>query len=188
MQKEFYVSVFLALLLVFLYPLFKIPSFLNNLIETKILTLEISSYSPAITQKHYPQSYSIIRALVFAPFLEELLFRGIVLNKVKEKYSAIVAVLFSSTLFAVYHMDFEQAILAFFAGLIFGYIYIKKGNLSIVILIHFLNNLAFFFLKDKLIDAEGFNILYYFIYPISLFLLYIVIQKLTKLTYYKYNS
>ena len=138
-----------------------------------------------ITQKHYPQSYGIIRTLVFAPFFEELFFRGIVLNKVKEKYSAMGAILFSSALFAIYHMDFEQSILIFFAGLIYGYIYIKKGNLSIVILIHFLNNLAFFFLKDKLIDAEGFNILYYFIYPIGLFLLYIVIQKLT---YYKYNS
>ncbi len=183
--KEFFFSAFIALLLVFLYPLFKVPNFLNNLIESKILTLEVSSYSPVITQKHYPQFYGLFRTVVLAPFFEELFFRGVVLNKVKEKYSAIVAILFSSILFAIYHMDFEQAIIAFFAGLIYGYIYIKKDNLSIVVLIHLLNNLAFFFLKDKLIDANGWNILYYCIYPIGLLLLYIAIQKLTKLSFFK---
>lgn len=77
-------------------------------------------------------------ALVPAIF-EELLFRKALLNYAK-KYGNMFAVLFSSILFAIFHMNINQGIFAFLIGLIFGTIAVKTSSIKITILLHFINN------------------------------------------------
>ena len=50
------------------------------------------------------------------------------------------AVVFSSFIFAVIHLNFSQAIFAFFIGLILGTLYIRTGNMKYNFCLHLINN------------------------------------------------
>lgn len=77
-------------------------------------------------------------AVVPAVF-EELLFRKAILN-VSKRFGNVFAVCFSAMLFALYHMNINQAIFAFLIGILFGIISVKTGSIKLTILLHFLNN------------------------------------------------
>ena len=74
-------------------------------------------------------------AVIAAPVVEEILFRGIVLRSMRKFSPAWAAILMSSVLFGVYHLNIVQA--AYAAGIL----YEKKRNLLFPILVHFANNL-----------------------------------------------
>ena len=70
---------------------------------------------------------------------EELLFRKAILN-VSKRFGNVFAICFSAMLFALYHMNINQAIFAFLIGILFGIISVKTGSIKLTILLHFLNN------------------------------------------------
>lgn len=80
-------------------------------------------------------------AVISAPIIEELLFRGIVFKAVRKISPAWAAILISSVLFGIYHMNIVQAVYAAFMGAVAGIIYEKKNNLLFPVLVHFANNL-----------------------------------------------
>lgn len=73
------------------------------------------------------------------PIMEELLYRGVVLRALR-RYGRIFAIVTSATLFALMHHSFDQGIMAFFAGLVFGYVALEY-SLGWSILLHILTNL-----------------------------------------------
>jgi len=81
--------------------------------------------------------------IIIAPaILEELLFRGIILDGLVNRYSKISAIVISSFFFGLFHLDYVQSIWTFFLGLFIGWIYVvSKKGLLLVILIHATNNL-----------------------------------------------
>lgn len=79
-------------------------------------------------------------ALVPALF-EELFFRKWILNTSK-KYGSLFAVLISSFLFGLYHMNLSQGIFSFFFGCLLAVIAIKTGTIKYGIWLHFLNNVS----------------------------------------------
>lgn len=82
--------------------------------------------------------YIVCMSVVPAIF-EEILFRGWILQTSK-KYGKVFAVVFSSLLFGLYHMNLNQGIFAFLIGLVFGTIAIYAGGIRYTVLLHFLNN------------------------------------------------
>ncbi len=95
-------------------------------------------------------NFTPIQAVIFciiiaiAPaFLEEFTFRGVILGRLK-KYNKTVALLASSILFSVMHLNLQQIPFAFFAGLLMGYIYLRTQSIWSVIIIHGANNLLAF--------------------------------------------
>ncbi|GAB6168890.1 hypothetical protein JCM1393_13500 [Clostridium carnis] len=84
--------------------------------------------------------YFFFSAIIYAPFIEEILFRGILLNGLLNKYSAKVAIPISAFLFAFIHLNFHQGVNAFILGLFLGFIFYKTKSLYLVIFCHFLNN------------------------------------------------
>jgi len=82
--------------------------------------------------------------VIAAPLLEELLFRGIILEGLLKNYNATSAILFTSFLFALIHGNLAQGIGAFFIGLLIGWVYWKTQSVIPGIVIHFINNLAAF--------------------------------------------
>lgn len=83
----------------------------------------------------------ILTTVVFAPILEEMLFRGLILGSIREKQGrALPAVLISAVIFGVIHFNIPQGINAFAIGIILGYIYVRTNSLAAVILIHAINN------------------------------------------------
>mgnify|MGYP002231536201 FL=1 len=80
-------------------------------------------------------------AVIAAPVVEEILFRGIVLRSMWKFAPAWASILISSVLFGAYHLNIVQAAYATLMGIAAGILYEKKRNLLFPILVHFANNL-----------------------------------------------
>ena len=65
------------------------------------------------------------QTLITAPIFEELLFRGIILNGLLNKYknSSKKAIIYSAMVFGLVHLNIPQGIHAFIGGIILGSIY-----------------------------------------------------------------
>lgn len=97
----------------------------------------------------------------FPAFVEEFIFRGIVLGSLK-RYGEGFAVLASSILFGLIHGNFEQIPFAFLVGLALGFLAVQTGSLWVGMGVHAANNfvavLFSYFLKD--IPNEAANLIY----------------------------
>jgi membrane protease YdiL (CAAX protease family) len=83
--------------------------------------------------------YSCIAASFIAPIIEEIMFRGVILGRLKKRWKTVPAIIVSSLIFALLH--YQVAFFgAFFFGVIMCLLYLKTGNILINICIHFINN------------------------------------------------
>jgi membrane protease YdiL (CAAX protease family) len=73
---------------------------------------------------------------VLTPIIEELLFRGFVLDLASEVYGRWGAIVISSILFAIVHVEPVSIINAFIGGLIYGYVRIRTDSLWPSIFLH----------------------------------------------------
>ncbi len=81
----------------------------------------------------------VLLALLPAIF-EELIFRGIIFNGLKNTKGNVFAVVVSSLLFALMHGNLAQFVYPFIMGLIFSMIVLRTGNLLYSMIVHFVNN------------------------------------------------
>ena len=77
---------------------------------------------------------------ILAPVLEELIFRGIILDGLLQRYEPWKAIVWSSVVFGIAHFNPWQFISAFALGIIIGWLYYKTRSLGPAIFLHFLNN------------------------------------------------
>jgi uncharacterized protein len=84
--------------------------------------------------------YSVLMVSIAAPILEELLFRGIILDGFLKRFSPLKAILWSSLLFGLIHLNPWQFISAFILGIVIGWLYVNTRSLIPCILLHFLIN------------------------------------------------
>lgn len=131
----------------------------------------------------------LVGALLLAPILEEVFFRGIILEGFLSHYRARNAIIISSVLFAICHGTMISAINTFFISLFISCIYINEKSLKMAVILHFLNNLIglfFTFLRFKHTTRPGIQ-LYgsytWVIYTIALILLIIMVRWLFKKYY-----
>jgi membrane protease YdiL (CAAX protease family) len=83
----------------------------------------------------------IAMTVVAAPLLEELFFRGLLLESLSRRWSARWAVLGSAALFGVMHAPIlPQMVNAMVIAVVMGYIYVISRSLVPVIAIHAINN------------------------------------------------
>lgn len=76
---------------------------------------------------------------IFGPILEELLFRGVVLEAVRP-YNERFAIVFSSLIFGIMHGNISQAVNGFLIGLVLGALYVRSGSLVPSTVMHMLMN------------------------------------------------
>ncbi len=81
---------------------------------------------------------SVFATVILPAVCEEIFFRGLILNSTGR---TIMDVLFSSVLFALLHMNFNQMAYAFVMGILLAYIVIETDNLTAGILVHALFNM-----------------------------------------------
>ena len=91
-----------------------------------------------------------------APIAEEALYRGIVLNRVEQGYGPTFALVLSSALFAVAHMQPIRMVLAFAFGLLLGFVYQKGRSLPMVMLMHVVANTFMFVIVFAIPESVGF--------------------------------
>lgn len=82
----------------------------------------------------------MVETCIMAPFFEELLYRGIILNGLINRYSGKKAIIYSALIFGIAHMNFPQGINAFLLGLIIGTVYYYTRSIYLCMIIHFANN------------------------------------------------
>lgn len=83
---------------------------------------------------------TLITTVFISPISEELIFRGVFLNRLQQAVPVIFAVLISSLLFAALH-SFGSILSAFVFGICIAILYLKTDNIFVAIFAHFLNNL-----------------------------------------------
>lgn len=82
----------------------------------------------------------MVETCIMAPFFEELLYRGIILNGLINRYSGKKAIIYSALIFGIAHMNFPQGINAFLLGLIIGTVYYYTRSIYLCMIMHFANN------------------------------------------------
>ena len=95
---------------------------------------------------------SAIGSIIFAPLIEELMFRGVIFNRLKIRIGIVPAMLISSFLFGICH-EFGGMTSAFLFGLCMCILYLKTDNILVPMSVHFINNVVATLLQFTQIDA-----------------------------------
>lgn len=100
-----------------------------------------------------PLIVTIICAGILIPIVEEILFRGLIFNRIKCQYNFVAGLLISSLLFGIYHGNIVQGIYATLLGIFIGFAYHKTKSILIPIFIHMGGN-TFVSIYGKLGENE----------------------------------
>ena len=115
---------------------FALVFFIGNICNLLIISIfKFKGRTPLINEPLY---LDVIMAVFVAPILEEIVFRGVIMNNLK-KYGIRVAIIINSLLFGLSHYNIEMIIPAFLTGIIFSYV-AYKYSIKYSILIHFFIN------------------------------------------------
>jgi uncharacterized protein len=77
---------------------------------------------------------------VFAPFVEEVFFRGFLFQGLRQRHGWVAAMLISSAIFAIGHLDLASLIPTFVLGNLLAYVYHRSNSVWPGIILHFLVN------------------------------------------------
>lgn len=90
---------------------------------------------------------------IISPFMEEVMFRGVMLKKVRP-YGDKAAVWFTAITFGLFHGNFSQFFYAVVLGLVFGAIAVKTNRLVYTILLHIAINITGAFVVPAVVSSE----------------------------------
>jgi membrane protease YdiL (CAAX protease family) len=82
----------------------------------------------------------ILVGVVFAPFVEELFFRGFLFQGFRQKYGWVGGALLSSAIFGLAHLDLVALIPTFILGFLLAYMYHRSNSVWPGIILHILVN------------------------------------------------
>lgn len=91
---------------------------------------------------------AILSSGIIGPILEEMLFRYVFLNRLRNFFTMRNAILLSSLVFALLHGNIITMIYAFIMGFIFAYVYVKYDNIKVSIMCHISANTIVIFLTS----------------------------------------
>ena len=115
---------------------FALVFFIGNICNLLIISIfKFKGRTPLINEPLY---IDVIMAVFAAPILEEIVFRGVIMNNLK-KYGIRVAIIINSLLFGLSHYNIEMIVPAFLTGIVFSYV-AYKYSIKYSILIHFFIN------------------------------------------------
>jgi len=85
---------------------------------------------------------AIVAIALTGPVIEEFVFRKVIIDELYETFNhrKWPAILISSLLFGIIHMNPAQMLFAMLAGIVFGWIYCKTGSVLPGIIGHVINN------------------------------------------------
>ncbi|PAE06449.1 CPBP family intramembrane metalloprotease [Terribacillus saccharophilus] len=83
----------------------------------------------------------VLIVVVFAPVLEEIIFRKILFGEIYKRTNFFVAVLISALVFGAVHGDFLHLLQYFVMGVVFAALYVQTKRIIVPIITHGLMNL-----------------------------------------------
>lgn len=88
---------------------------------------------------------TILYASIVAPVVEELIFRKLLLNKLR-RFGDVPAIIITAVAFGLFHMNLSQVFYATVLGMIFAYVTCKTNTIRYSIILHMMiNSIATFF-------------------------------------------
>lgn len=134
-----------------------------NFVEEWVINTEISVLWKEGINYRLANVLSFLIITQLAPIVEEIFFRGFLLTSLAQRWSVNKSVIFSSIVFAVFHVDI---IGGFVCGVVVAFLYLKTKSLYVSVIIHIANNtvafIAYYFFslsgdsdKYTLIDFQG---------------------------------
>jgi sodium transport system permease protein len=84
--------------------------------------------------------WAVLSIVVLPAVCEELAFRGFILTGLRRRFRPWTAILLSSFLFALYHLNVFQLLPTFLLGVVLGLLAVRSGSLWPPMLFHFLHN------------------------------------------------
>ena len=128
------------------------------------------------------EPFMLISTVIIGPIFEEIFYRGLLYNKLKEISNVFIAVFISSILFAFLHIPGYGFNIKMFSlvldGILLTYCYEKTDNIYVPILVHSINN--FFIFLFKYVYFYFLIIIYFIIFIMALIILIIDIIKYVK--------
>src|SRR5699024_3357063 len=107
------------------------------LIETNLLGInEVSENNVSIIDITRMNPLFFIIPVFTAPILEELIFRKIIFGTLYKRMNFFLAVLISSFLFGVLHLELQHILIYFAMGVALAYVYVKTKRIIVPILVH----------------------------------------------------
>lgn len=171
------------LILISLVCLFLISPIIN-VFDAWLVSIGVSSSAlPISLDKPLNLIYMILTLGLLAPIAEELLFRGVIFSGLKEKGNK-TAVLISSLMFMLVHLNLHQTIYQFILGIILAVVVLYTGNIFASILIHFINNttvLLINYINPYFFDYNFLSSNYIILAVVLLFLAGLTIVNLLKM-------
>lgn len=113
-----------------------------------LLTLTGFADSSQTYQKVADKQYGVAFAAglvlygVISPFAEEVVFRGVIYNRLRRLYSPAVGIVMSGALFGAFHGNLVQGVYGTCLGMLMAYLYERSGKFGIPFLFHAVANLA----------------------------------------------
>lgn len=127
-------------------------------------------------------AFLICYEIVIGPIIEEILFRGIILNGLAKRYSNKMAIITSSLIFGLVHFNVYQLCMAFLFGIFLALLYLKTHSIVLCIFAHVFHNIYTTFtllFLPKYFSIINNNILTIFLFCIlGLSLMVIAINKI----------
>ena len=125
---------------------------------------------------------TLISICLVAPFLEEMLFRGLFLRGFLSYYSPALSIFYSSVLFSILHLNVYQIPVAFMMGCLLGWIYYVSRSLWPCILAHSFYNLIAY--MDQVYDGYNGVVVNLVSFLVFLFGIYLI-QKIYRVSFFK---
>lgn len=124
------------------YSIVYIVNFLTNLLMMLIAVIKGSEVTNPLVNMLEGSNWiwSLIFAGILSPIIEEMMFRGVMLNKLK-RYGDKVAIITTAILFGLFHANFSQFFYAVALGMIFAYVALKTGTIKYSIILHIVVNI-----------------------------------------------
>lgn len=110
-------------------------TFILSLFNLKSATADLSAQNNSAWSLIFMYFY----ACLLGPLLEELLYRGVLLQGMR-KYNERFAVVLSALIFGLMHQNYQQFILAFMVGLVFAAVDLRAGSIIPSVVIHIIVN------------------------------------------------
>ena len=115
---------------------------LNNLIIIGNLSAVDASYKTTMNAMYSaPLAIQILCLAVLVPICEEYVFRGLFFRRMEKESSFVYAMVYSSVVFGVLHVNLVQMLYGFLLGLMLAYVYEKYGSLKAPAAAHMAMNL-----------------------------------------------
>lgn len=114
-------------------------NYFTSILQTLFPFLQDNYESAMDTMYDSSMLLTFFFVVVMAPIMEEIVFRGIILSRLRgfgDKFAVVACGIF----FGLWHCMFTQFFYAAAIGMVLAYVTLRTGNLKLAMFLHFLNN------------------------------------------------